>query len=143
MPTPKKPDLWPFLKEIFFNKTSLAGYIGRHKLAAFLSFTNTCLIVMLLFISEQAVRSKGSEHELRLKLEAAEKKALEPSSYNECRADLSYWQENYRKLSQSYKKCPDEDPRPPPPKREREPALPARDLTTDDSLRRKLDAIRD
>lgn len=161
MPPPQKPSIWPFIKEIFFDKETVVGFIKRHKIVTFLTVTDLLLFFMLMFMTEQSVMSKRSEFTvkqeigiLKLKLEQRQNCAQDAENarndYLQCRGDLEYTQEDYRRVSQALTRCNDVKPlghsTPPSPDKPRprpEPAIITRHSSDDEDIRRRLDAIRD
>ena len=49
---PPTPKLWSFIKEIFLNRSTLMGFLRRHKFATFLYLTNTTLFVVCMLLLE-------------------------------------------------------------------------------------------
>ena len=161
MPPPQKPSIWPFIKEIFFDKETVVGFIKRHKIVTLLTVTNLLLFFMLMFITEQSVMSKRSELKvkqeyalLKLQYEQRQNCALDAekarNDYVQCRGDLEYTQEDYRRVSQALNRCMEAKPvgqstppAPQKPKPKPEPVIVNRSPSNDDDIRRKLEAIRD
>lgn len=56
MPPPNRISILPFLKEVFFSKQPLSGYIKRNKLVTGLFLTSLIMFILVLFVSEQALK---------------------------------------------------------------------------------------
>lgn len=161
MPPPQKPSIWPFIKEIFFDKETVVGFIKRHKIVTLLTVANLLLFFMLMFITEQSVMSKRTENRIKqeyalLKLQYEQRQncamdAVEArNDYDQCRGDLEYTQEDYRRVTQALNHCmaakpvgQSTPPQPPKPKPKPDPVIVNRSSGSDDDIRRKLEAIRD
>lgn len=132
MPTPNWMGLWPFLKDLFLNKQSLALYIKRNKLSTFFMFSTVVIFLLLLFITEQAVQYHDKVKLLQIELTAKEDYR---DLYDECTNDLIK-----AKLGAVAMACPTPTH---PPKDKKDPAPPIIvPRQYDDSLRKKLDTIR-
>ena len=86
------PKLWSLIKEIFFNRTSIAGFIRRHKFSAFLCLTNTALFLlgMLLLEFNFEAQSKLVQLSIDHKATVAELKRLRTGkTYEQCRPYLA------------------------------------------------------
>jgi hypothetical protein len=147
MPPPAKIAIWPFIKELLFNKTPIMEYIKRNRLITGLFIAVIILVFTNLFITEQAIRLSNMTHNKTnitvLENQITHLKSLvnenELSAANlvECRYQLDLVN---KKLLTTSKECPP-TPNPNSRRREKESFIPPRSFT-DDSLRRKLDAIR-
>lgn len=148
MPAPAKISLLPFIKELFFNKQSVVEYIKRNRLITGLFFAVIILVLANLFITEQAIRLSNStqnnvDNTLLHQEIAKLKNALSTTSGNEAAlsACLLDKQRLEKVATQSTSRCPSSPKRPTNHPRDSIVVLPQRE-TAEDSLRKKLDAIR-
>lgn len=146
MPPPARIALWPFIKELLFNKTPIMEYIKRNRLITGLFIAVIILVVVNLFITEQAIRlsnmSQNKTNTAPLENEIARLKKelsltdLDRATLTECRYQL----DTVNKKLLTATKCPPPNS-PSEHRRNKETFIPPRSYG-DDSLRRKLDAIR-
>lgn len=156
-PSLLKGVIWAFIKEAFFNRKTLPGFAHRNKLAALLAITNTLLFFMLLFMSEQAFQHQGKSLALKQRIELLDRQNKQlvrsDTDLQSCRTQMDFIQEDYRKVSHSLSMCiatqtarparPEDGTPPKPNNRPKPPPVIPPRTYTDDSLKRKLDAIRD
>lgn len=126
--------LWPFIKEVLFNK-GFTEYVKRNKLFSLLVIMVAILIILVLFITEQALIYQDKYNKSRLGVTKPLVTTDWETRYNECMARLA-----------AVPICKVESYTTPTPKPVREKprnevALPHR-FYEDDELRKKLDAIR-
>ena len=139
MPSPNRPSFWPFIKELFFNKQSVTGFIKDNKLLSFSFLANVIFIAVCLFALEQTIQK--TKQILDLRNENRNLKGL--TSKIDCGLELEKAQQSYDKLYKLYATCQNNDNSPiPQPKPKRDPVIITRPLMSDDSLKRKLDDIR-
>lgn len=145
MPPPAKIALWPFIKELLFNKTPIMEYIKRNRLITGLFIAVIILVVINLFITEQAIRLSNMsqnktnitllENEITRLKQALSLSDLDKANLVECRYQLDAVNKTLLDT-----KCPVPNT-PSQHRRDKETFIPPRSYG-DDSLRRKLDAIR-
>lgn len=104
MPESNLPSMWPFIREMFFNRKALIGFVRRNKLSLMLAISNTTLFFMLLFVTEQAINLEtnsraNKEREAQFKTQTDWFKANK-GKLEQCQSDLVVKQEDYRILSQ-------------------------------------------
>lgn len=148
MPAPAKISLLPFIKELFFNKQSVVEYIKRNRLITGLFFTVIILVFANLFITEQAIRlSNSTQNNVDNTLLQQEITRLKNTLANNANNDvaltacLSDKEQLEKAATQSTVRCPLPPRRPTNHPRDPIVVLPQRE-PHDDSLRKKLDAIR-
>lgn len=140
MPPPSKPSFWPFLKELIFNNQPITEFIKNNKLLSFSILLNLVFFMVCLFSMEQSIQKAKTVTELKTQLQH---KPVQPTGFNSCSEAVTRVEELYKKLYKLYNDCqnaPSPIPYIPVPKKE--PAIPTRAQSSDDSLKRKLDAIR-
>lgn len=148
MPPPAKIAILPFIKELIFNKQPVMEYIKRNKLITGLFIAVVILVFVNLFITEQAIRlSNASQNNTRNPLLEQEILRLKNTlnGYANIDNDLALCRSELL-ISKTKKPdlltaCPDKPNTPTSPTRSKEVFIQPRG-TADDSLRRKLDAIR-
>ncbi len=140
--------VWTFFIEVF-GKQALVNFFKRNKTIAFLCFTNTFLLILFLYMLEQAKLHEHAVVILSNKLDVAgialENYETLRMNLKNCQGDVENQQEAVRRLGTAYNLCLQnsgkQPPRPPRP-RGRDPAVINRHPTPDETLRRKLDAVR-
>jgi hypothetical protein len=140
--------IWTFFIEVF-GKQALVNFFKRNKTIAFLCFTNTTLLVMFLYMLEQAKLHERNAVAVANRLDVAgvalENYETVRMNLKNCQADVENQHEAVRRLGAAYSLCLEnsgkQPPRPPRP-RGRDPAVINRHPTHDETLRRKLDAVR-
>lgn len=91
-PNDLPPKLWSFVKEIFFNRTAVAGFIWRHKFAAFHCLTNTILFVLGMLLLEFNFDAQNKLVKMTIAKQAlqSEVSRIKPTlkAYDQCRSNL-------------------------------------------------------
>lgn len=91
-PNPIPPKLWSFFKEIFLNRSTLMGFLRRHKFSAFLCITNTILFVLSMLLLEinfdAQNRIAGYTNERKAMEADLNRSATIMAEYEQCRNTL-------------------------------------------------------
>ena len=135
------PTLLPFIREVFGVKQPFTAFVKRNKLLSFALLLNVLFFTMTLFTMEQNIRKAKEVADLKAKLNSGI--AIIPNN-SECNTNLAAIHDDYNRLSRLYGDCMSTNDTPPPvpkPTRNKDPIIIQRGLS-DDSLKRKLDAIR-
>ena len=133
--------LLPFISEVFGVKQPFTAFVKRNKLLSFALLLNVLFFTVTLFSMEQNIRKAKEVTDLKAKLNNGI--AIIPNN-NECNTNLAALHDDYNRLSRLYGNCMSSNDTPPPvpePTRNKDPVIIQRGLS-DDSLKRKLDAIR-
>lgn len=140
--------IWTFFIEVF-GKQALVNFFKRNKTIAFLFFTNTFLLILFLYMLEQAKLHEHAVVILSNKLDvtgvALENYETLRMNLKNCQGDVENQHEAVRRLGAAHNLCLQGNgrhPQPRPRPRGREPVVANRHPTPDETLRRKLDALR-
>jgi hypothetical protein len=136
-----RPSLLPFIQEVFGVKQPFTAFVKRNKLLSFALLLNVLFFTVTLFNMEQNILKAKEVADLKRKLSSGI--ALLPNR-GDCSTGLTALHDDYRQLNRLYGECISSNDSPPPipkPTRNKDPVIIQRGLS-DDSLKRKLDAIR-
>ena len=136
-----RPSLLPFIQEVFGVKQPFTAFVKRNKLLSFAILLNILFFTATLFSMEQNIRKAKEIADLKSRITGG---SSAPLVENNCNAALSAVHDDYRRLNRLYGECMSSTDLPPPvpkPTRNKDPVIIQRGLS-DDSLKRKLDAIR-
>jgi hypothetical protein len=139
------PSLLPFIQEVFGIKQPFTDFVKRNKLLSFAILLNIVFFIIVFFSMEQDIRKAREVSELKHKLaEHPLVATVKPDT--QCISDLVGLDAEYRRINTLYTACmlraghptPNPVPRP---VRDKDPVITPRS-TGDDTLKRKLEAIR-
>lgn len=136
-----RPSLLPFIREVFGVKQPFTAFVKRNKLLSFTLLLNVLFFTMTLFSMEQNIRKAKEVTDLKAKLKSG---IAIIHNNSECSTNLAALHDDYNRLNRLYRDCMSTNDTPPPipkPTRNKDPVIIQRGLS-DDSLKRKLDAIR-
>lgn len=139
------PSLLPFIQEVFGIKQPFTAFVKRNKLLSFAILLNIVFFIIVLFSMEQDIRKACEVSELKRKL--ADHSALAiVTPDKQCANQLLELDAEYRQITMMYNTCmlrpgPNAPKPAPRPVRNKDPVIAPR-TSGDDTLKRKLEAIR-
>jgi hypothetical protein len=139
------PSLLPFIQEVFGIKQPFTAFVKRNKLLSFAILLNIVFFIIVLFSMEQDVRKAREVSELKRQL-ATQHVAAAVTPDTQCIGDLVELDAEYRLVNKLYATCmlrsgSNAPKTPSRPVRDKDPVIVQRS-SADDSLKRKLEAIR-
>lgn len=139
------PSLLPFIQEVFGIKQPFTDFVKRNKLLSFAILLNIVFFIIVLFSMEQDIRKAREVSELKRKLADQSAVAIVTPD-KQCANQLLELDAEYRQITMMYNTCmlrPSSNaPKPAPrPVRNKDPVIAPR-TSGDDTLKRKLEAIR-